>query len=232
MRGVYSDVWLCTIPSYPSSDNLKEDDQSLSMTTCDVHWEKLWSPTSEVTSPSKSGKTECLRPIPRYRHSCVTTEDHLILIGGCDASGRHINGEVVEAFSFQYKTWTRRKPRINKGEVPLIGPGLCTYSLPFVANQDDGSGKNARKFILVVSGDSAGIFNSICLLDEAMSEWTRVEIIWGGDWTMIPGVRYGFCSTMATDGTLYVFGGPPLPSLDKSSRGQLLAIYCQDLLLS
>ncbi len=202
------------------------------MTTCDIYWEKLWSATSEVTPPSRSGKTEYLEPIPRYRHSCVTTEDHLILLGGCDASGEHINGEVVEAFNFHYKTWTRRKPRINKGEVPLIGPGLCAYSLPFIANQDDSSSTNGGKVILVVSGDSAGVFNSICLLDEVMSQWTRVEIVWGGDWTMIPGVRYGFCSTMTSDGTLYIFGGSSLPSLDKLSSGQLLAIYCQELLLS
>ncbi len=114
--------------------------------------------------PSKSGETEYLEePTPCYRHSCVATEDHLILFGGCDASGRHINGEVIEAFNYHSKTWIRRKPRINEGKTPLIGPGLCSYSLPLASQ----GGRNGREFVvLVVSGDSSGVFNSICLLDK------------------------------------------------------------------
>ncbi len=221
-------MWLCTLLPSRCSNDLKEHDQMPfpAIATWDAYWENLWS--TSAAKPLKNVETaEYFDPTPRYRHSCVATEDHLILVGGCDPSDKHINGEVIEAFNFHSKTWIRRKPKISKGTAPSIGPGLCSYVLPLASQGGRNSGGNV--VILVVSGDSAGIFNSICLLDENMSQWTRVEIVWGGDWTMVPGARYGFLSTMTSDGILYVFGGSSRPSLDKLPSDQLLTIDCREL---
>lgn len=64
--------------------------------------------------------------------------------------------------------------------------------------------------MLVISGENAGVFNKLYLLDLTPSSptWSNVRVDWRGDWTMIPGIRTHYNSAVdCIGGSVLVFGG-------------------------
>ena len=145
--------------------------------------EKLW---------AKVKPESCIRPKVRASPSIAHLDGKIYLFGRTARS----RGEV-ESFDLTSCTWERQ---VSCGEEPLE-QDCQVHSL-----------EKAMKLVTICNEESSscGMFNRLDILDIQTKPitWSKVDLSWYGDWTMIPGTRRCFASRMdSSEGLLYVFGG-------------------------
>jgi len=102
---------------------------------------------------------------------------------------------TIEMYDFAKQEWSQGA---TCGREPHAGPNCSAVAL-------GDSGK-----VAVVSESNGGIFNQITVLDTdaVPMQWSNVQFDWRGDWTMVPGLRFFFCTAYdEQEGLIYVFGG-------------------------
>jgi len=142
----------------------------------------------------------------REGHSTAVLNGCAFVLGGAllDRHGGDAavyNDDAVEMFDLEKREWTSI-PVLGKGPLGAIEGGGA-HAVPSANN------------IVVLSTDTEGVFNSVYILHvgeapgpSRPAQWTRTQVCWGGDWSMIPGVRlYPASALDSRSGLLYVFGG-------------------------
>jgi hypothetical protein len=159
----------------------------------------LWILETEALTQKSTGskwkhikEASSQRPKPRSKPSIAHVNDKIYLLGETNKS----RGEV-DSFNLVTQKWVRE---VTCGQEPAR-QDCKVHSL-----------HKTMKLITVSNSEpsSCGMFNRLDILDVQSQPmtWTQVDLSWHGDWTMIPGVRRSFCSTVDPNkGILYVFGG-------------------------
>jgi hypothetical protein len=159
------------------------------------HLNDLWMLMTTDSTKAKWKKVKpdsSNRPKPREYPSIAHLKGKIYVFGKTHKS----RGEV-DSFSLVTHKW---EVEVTCGEEPT-DQDCQVHSLD-----------KARKLVTVSNTESSscGMFNRLDILDVQTKPmtWTKVDLSWYGDWTMIPGVRRLFCSAMDSErGLLYVFGG-------------------------
>jgi hypothetical protein len=143
-----------------------------------------------------AASTATTRGSRREGHAAAVVGNRLYVLGGSSPSGDIYNNEVVDIFDLDSRSWTTQEVQ-GEGPVSTIVGG-SVHSVP------------NTNTLVVLSANTDGIFNSIYLLHVGASasepcQWLRTQIAWGGDWSMIPGMRLHATAALDThSGLLYV----------------------------
>jgi hypothetical protein len=159
------------------------------------HLNDLWMLMTTDSTKAKWKKVKpdsSNRPKPREYPSIAHLKGKIYVFGKTHKS----RGEV-DSYSLVTHKW---EVEVTCGEEP-IEQNCQVHSLD-----------KARKLVTVSNTESSscGMFNRLDILDVQTMPmtWTKVDLTWYGDWTMVPGVRRLFCSAMDSErGLLHVFGG-------------------------
>ena len=176
---ILGDVWKLSL----------RDPAASADTNADVAFE--WTQLSRGTA-----STATTHGSRREGHATAVVGHRLYVLGGSAPSGDIYNDEAVDIFDLDSCTWTSQEVQ-GEGPVSTIVGG-SVHSVP---------GSNT---LVVLSANTEGIFNSIYLLHVGASasepcQWLRTQVGWGGDWSMIPGMRLHATAALDTySGLLYV----------------------------
>ena len=145
------------------------------------------------------------RVCARDGHCAAMLGGKLYVFGGTNDDGDVYNTTSVDVLTLK-ENMDSQMPVATWAEVPVLGEGPHYPVLGGIAESVE-HGQN----VVLLSSDSEGIFNTIFILhtsDDSRLQWTRTMIVWGGDWSMIPGTRlYGVGALDPYSGLFMVMGG-------------------------
>lgn len=144
-----------------------------------VRWTRLAAKQGEYVPPG------------RHRHAAAVVDSQLLVFGGASDAGPFVPPGALEALDLTADAWSLVSTR---GEGPRHAPGMLAHAF-------------GRAVCVVAAADSAGLFNDVFLLacDSAFT-WSKVQLDWRSDWTMVPGHRHGHFSCASQD-SVFIFGG-------------------------
>jgi len=190
-EGYYGDTWSFDLMQL--SDEQKEEKEKkqaagegiVKVEDERVQWKQIHNAAQSHTPP------------PRGHHGAVVVGDELIVIGGEDETGASslVAPGEIEILDLESQMW---RVVATTGEGPEMCPGMHCHEMAE-------TGK-----VLVISGENAGVFNRLYMLDltPPSPTWSCVRVDWRGDWTMIPGIRTHYNSAVdCIGGSVLVFGG-------------------------
>jgi len=161
------------------------------VSVCNVAWEL-------AADAEKNGQHS---PAHRMNHAAAILGSSMYILGGVDSAGctRLAAPGEIELLDLSAREW-RTIP--STGVEPQFGEGASCHAI---------SSRNAMVTV-GTQPESPGIFNEVHLLQlnrqASCATWTRVNLTWEGDWTLIPG-RRRLCAAGIDEATetLLVFGG-------------------------
>lgn len=161
--------------------------------------------SEEKPAWTKVGARGYVRPKARKKPSIAHLDDRVFLFGQTPRSSRG----MVELFRLSNRQWERQ---VSCGDEP-IDQNCQVHRL-----------RKTAKLVAVSNEEttSCGLFNRLDVLDTLTKPmtWSRVDLSWRGDYTMIPGTHHLFSSAMDSAGLMYIFGGMQGESSDKEEEGR------------
>eukprot|EP00586_Coscinodiscus_wailesii_P003901 CAMPEP_0172485752 /NCGR_PEP_ID=MMETSP1066-20121228/13920_1 /TAXON_ID=671091 /ORGANISM="Coscinodiscus wailesii, Strain CCMP2513" /LENGTH=417 /DNA_ID=CAMNT_0013251197 /DNA_START=167 /DNA_END=1420 /DNA_ORIENTATION=- len=140
-------------------------------------------------------------PAPKEDHVMAVLDATLYVLGGrISPSSRKTSPGLIETYSFRKHRWT---PSVTCGPHPDMNGAAFSSLHPI----------SSRNQLVTISSEElsqSGIFNRVDVLDTSVTPlcWSRVDLDWYGDWTMVPGWKgeFGSCCD-EEEGLVYIFGG-------------------------